>query len=413
MVIHTAPVPAALSLPASRLDTIKKELRRLTAAAVQQRLVPVRSVARLTGLVAAACVAFVPGRALLCHLNRWVASVSRSAAGWRAAALLGSLQLAELCELKAAFADHRWRLRLPLPPSTPTATVTTDASEWGWGCVALLPPQQLSTNDTASSRRASERVELQDRWFRSSISTEHSNLRECRALLFSLRALRERLRNQSVLVRSDNRVVVALVARLASSSPAINQFALQLLNLASQYNIRFCRPQHVPGVNNTEADGLSRGWSPARRAVEWSMHPRAVRAVCQLFDFGVPSVDRFASRSNAVVPRFNAFQYDPEAEAFDGLAQPWSNERNWVNPPFRLLPMVVRKLYEEPADAIVIAPDWPSAPWFASLSALACRSLPLPSSAVVPHGKCSRTPEPLRNSAWGLRAFLVRRHLHC
>ena len=99
-----------------------------------------------------------------------------------------------------------------------------------------------------------------------------------------------------------------------------------------------------------------------------------------------------------------------------------SGEVNWVNPPWRKLGEVVAKLAGEPAaEAIVLAPFWPTQPWFATLRNLADdvvavhapgTSLTLPDTAFQA-GRYLRAvglvPEPLRNRGWSVYAFHIPR----
>ena len=47
-------------------------------------------------------------------------------------------------------------------------------------------------------------------------------------------------------------------------------------------------------------------------------------------------MDRFASHTNHLCPRFNSAFYCPGTEAVDAFSQDWGGENNWVNPPFGL-----------------------------------------------------------------------------
>ena len=49
------------------------------------------------------------------------------------------------------------------------------------------------------------------------------------------------------------------------------------------------------------------------------------------------------------------------------MAHDWTGDRNWVNPPWDLLPEVAQKLRESGAHATVVAPYWPACDWFREL----------------------------------------------
>ena len=56
------------------------------------------------------------------------------------------------------------------------------------------------------------------------------------------------------------------------------------------------------------------------------------------------SLDAFACRQSAVVPRYATPLFDARALAMDGMLLDWSQECVWLNPPWDLLPAVIHKL---------------------------------------------------------------------
>ena len=79
------------------------------------------------------------------------------------------------------------------------------------------------------------------------------------------------------------------------------------------------------------------------------------------------TIDRFASRKNNQLQRYNAKWRDGETEAVDSLHLPddaWRKEVNWCNPPWSLLDDLAAKLRQSGAAATIIAPKWPRFPWY-------------------------------------------------
>ena len=109
------------------------------------------------------------------------------------------------------------------------------------------------------------------------------------------------------------------------------------------------------------------------------------------------------------------YDYNPPPEiqfsltrGVDALAQrDWGSEINFVNAPFRLLNRVLDVIIAQRARATVIAPEWPSQPWFPRLKAL-YMSPPLRvtinPSTVIAFGK---TVEPLKNRRWKMYAWRI------
>ena len=56
--------------------------------------------------------------------------------------------------------------------------------------------------------------------------------------------------------------------------------------------------------------------------------------------FGPHTVDRFASVSTALLPAYNSRFADSFLAGVDAQGQTdWGGQNNWVNPPFRLIPL--------------------------------------------------------------------------
>ena len=227
----------------------------------------------------------------------------------------------------------------PLRTEQPTVTVTTDASHQGWGghCMGRTAfgdwPQ--------GSPRA------------------HINMLELQAVLLSLQSFLPLLRHRTVLVRTDNVTVAAYINRQGGThSTRLNALATQLW--------KWCRLQgitpvasYIPGQENLVADFLSRG-----RVLpsEWTLHPDVFRSLIR--ELGPLKVDLFASALNARLPTYCAKTQDPAAWQIDAFAVPWTGIRAYAFPPFALIPQVLRKIRQDRASVVLIAPWWPRRSWF-------------------------------------------------
>ena len=133
------------------------------------------------------------------------------------------------------------------------------------------------------------------------------------------------------------------------------------------------RARHIPGCLNVIADHLSRPNQPI--PTEWSLHPEIVKRIFRFW--GTPEVDMFATLSNSHLPRFMSPVPEPRALAVDALSQDWQGRSMYMFPPFPLLSKVVQKLRStQVAEVILVAPWWPSQPWFPHLLRL-CVEHPL------------------------------------
>ena len=78
--------------------------------------------------------------------------------------------------------------------------------------------------------------------------------------------------------------------------------------------------------------------------------------------FGNPIIDLFALRYK-LVP-YCSYRPDPNAILVDAFTFDWGTNFNYIFPPFSILGTVLRKIVEDKADAILIAPFWPTQSWF-------------------------------------------------
>lgn len=135
-----------------------------------------------------------------------------------------------------------------------------------------------------------------------------------------------------------------------------------LLFLWAEEHLSSIKADHLPGVENTEADWLSR-----QNIVEgdWSLHPQVFEQITKAF--GRPEIDLFASRDNAQVPNFLSRFPDPIAMGTNALIQPWPQALLYAFPPIPLIQAVLQRVKQQQATLILVAPDWPCRPWYPSI----------------------------------------------
>ena len=107
--------------------------------------------------------------------------------------------------------------------------------------------------------------------------------------------------------------------------------------------------EHIPGQKNVEADAeLCRALDQS----DWMLNQEIFQAL--EMKWGPFNVDLFAARHNKQLKRFFSFRPNPEAETVDALAQPWTNFRPYVFPPFILIGRCLQKIRQERVQEIVI-----------------------------------------------------------
>ena len=187
---------------------------------------------------------------------------------------------------------------------------------------------------------------------------------------------------------------MACINTMVSRSPPMMHALRCLHKLLAAHNVSL-RARYIPSEANP-ADF----WSRVRDPSDWQLHPRFFHAVVARWGW-VPTIDRFATANNSQVPRYNSAFADPGCEAIDAFSQSWAFEVNWLNPPWKVLARVLYTLRHEPrAAAYLVAPVWPSEPWWPDLMELADDwfVLPVAADTFLPGylGSC----EPRGNPHW-------------
>ena len=92
---------------------------------------------------------------------------------------------------------------------------------------------------------------------------------------------------------------------------------------------------------------------------EWSLHTGIFQHLNKVHD---PfTIDRFTTMLKTQLPVYNSYKWDTFSSGVDALAQQdWAEHNNYVNPPFRLIPSILRLLQVRQAEATIIAPFWPA-----------------------------------------------------
>jgi ribonuclease HI len=248
----------------------------------------------------------------------------------------------------------------PLSLSLPLTRLSTDASRRGWGAVlATRAAPHLPWSTVAVTHGVWTKQE----------QAQSNNNRELRAILLGFLSLCRDLRNTQVLVESDNTTAVSYLRKLGGRFPSLNHLARQLLSISLSRSIRLL-PVHTPGELLTLPDRLS------RRGIDrsaWRLHPDLFHQACKWVG-QVPQIDLFADRTNCQVPRFISRLPDPLAFTNDAFSVSWTPRQHWsllwANPPFSIIPQVLRKAQQDCARLLLTLPVWTSAAWWPVVAAL-------------------------------------------
>ena len=115
-----------------------------------------------------------------------------------------------------------------------------------------------------------------------------------------------------MLLHDDNQSVVGVLTHLTSRSPVMMAELRKLFLLTDENNIKI-RTTYIRSAADIWADRLSR----EQDSSDWQLAKRVFDHLDATFH--KHSIDRFASRENKQLPRYNTKWRDGESEAVDSL----------------------------------------------------------------------------------------------
>lgn len=156
---------------------------------------------------------------------------------------------------------------------------------------------------------------------------------------------------------------------------------------------------------NTVADKESRR---SDTEIEWELCDIAYKTIVNTL--GKPQIDLFANRNNTKCQDYVSWLPDPDAFSIDAFTLKWLDTFFYAFPPFALLSRVLQKIKREKAVGIVVAPLWPSQPWYPLFTSMIISQKitlkPRSNLLLSP----SRDPHPLHKSLTLVAAILSGRH---
>ena len=190
----------------------------------------------------------------------------------------------------------------------------------------------------------------------------HINCLELEAVILTIKNFLPQLRNQCVLVRSDNTTVIQYICRQGGTrSPQLCYKTWDLWQLAIKNNI-ILKAAHIAGKLNILPDQLSR---IVIRPTEWTLNDTVLRKIFQIW--GVPIIDLFASYLNKKMAIFCTWDHHPLAYAVDAFSVTWNQMFAYAFPPICLIPKVLEHMKQGHCQVILIAPQWPRRHWYPDL----------------------------------------------
>lgn len=333
-------VAMKLQVPGEKMKKIRQEARQLLSRAESSA----RQVSRLIGKMQSMSKGIPPAPLFYRALQRDLAAALER--GQQSYETICPLSLEAQEELQWWISHmERWNGK-SLLVHQPDQVIESDASLRGWGAAS----QGTLTGGPWSPEEQQYHI-------------------NCLEILAAFLAIRTFVKDQSditVLIRIDNTTAVAYINHLGGTvSPQATEIAKQLWMWCLERNITVTA-QYLPGVENIWADQESR---IMRDRTDWMLNPQIFRSIQNLW--GPVNLDLFASRLTAQLPHFFSWRPDPLALATDALLQSWGGLRAYAHPPWNLIGRTLSKVQREPVELVLlVAPVWPTQPWYPSLLAL-------------------------------------------
>ena len=244
--------------------------------------------------------------------------------------------------------------------------------DWWVSCGSSLPPRSLSpfnqdimiTSDACKKGWGAwnSSTSVHGKWS-SSESELHINILELKSVFLSFLSLFSTTYSCSILIRSDNSTAVSYINKQGGTCCKILcELALKLWNFCVVRNITISAI-HIPGVQNTQADKLSRLEEIDH---DYSLSSSMFSALSQAISFPLTS-DAFASRLNNKLSNYISWHNDPYSSLVNAFSFKWLKNL-YLFPPIPLIDRVLDKFTQDNVtNGLLICPYWPTKPWFPRL----------------------------------------------
>ena len=194
--------------------------------------------------------------------------------------------------------------------------------------------------------------------------TFHINYLELKAAFLCLQYFCKGVTNEHIYLFMDNTVALKYISKMGGRKPLLNELAKQIWQWCENKNI-WISAFHIPGRLNIRADELSRLKKKRNEDMEWALGQHIYDRL--EFKMGKCDIDLFASKRNRKNHVFISYVPEKGAKAVNAFSVIWDYNLHYAFPPFSIIGQVIQKLCEDKADVILVAPIFPSQPWFPAM----------------------------------------------
>ena len=188
----------------------------------------------------------------------------------------------------------------PIYRPNPIIRMKTDSSLTGWGALIADKEKQTKGVWTEEEKRY------------------HINYLELLAVFLGLKALLNQMTDSHIRFMTDNTTTVSYLNKMGSKSAVLNDLTCTVWKWCAERKL-WLSAAHIPGVANVEADKLS---CDLHLNTEWKLNNQLLKEVLTVLETQ-PTVDLFASKTNAQFPLYVSYLPDPGAYAVDAFSLHW------------------------------------------------------------------------------------------
>ena len=179
-----------------------------------------------------------------------------------------------------------------------------------------------------------------------------------------MKELCSEINNQHIRIVCDNATAVAYINKFGGIKSKECEHVSYMIWKWARLNSNWLSCAHIPGIENTLADCLSR--MVHIEASEWKLDPYTFDEIVKTW--GLPQIDLFASFSNKQIPRYVSWKPYRNALYIDAFFLDWTNIYGYCFPPFSVIARVLQKIQtDKPQKFIIVAPVWTTQPWFTTI----------------------------------------------
>jgi hypothetical protein len=237
-------------------------------------------------------------------------------------------------------------------PSAPDLRFTTDAGPNGWG--GWFQPTRA------------QRLTIQGRFLQLH-TLDSTNEKELLAIFYCLRAFTRnyKWRNKHIRVVTDSVNAMLYINKAGGKTKSLVKVTKMIYEFALRHNLQLSA-EYISTHDNKIADEASRVF--LNPDAEVMIEPACFQQIQD--NLGPLDVDLFAAMENSQLPRYVSWRPDPSSMYGDAFSRRAPKGNLYAFPPTGLILRLLAKVKSEARDLVLIAPFWPSQPFWPVLMSM-------------------------------------------